>query len=381
MKHIFASIFFLLSTIISAQVKYETIPSRKLNDDRQIKIQLPRNYSTNTDKAYPVFIVFDGDYLFEPVAGNVDYYSYWEDMPEAIVVGVNQIETRDADGFYDDVNFLPAETGADFFEFIGLELMPYLDNNYRTAKFVIAVGHDFTANFINYYLFKDTSLFQGYLNLSPDFAPQMDVRIADALSTIEQKIWFYMATGTDDIKALRDDIIYTKKQLETIDNDNVKFYFDDFDGATHYSLVGRAIPKAIEDIFAVYRPISNREYKEVLLKKEGSLVEYLTDKYKTIEDLFGLDNTIRLNDFQAIAAAIEKLERWDDYENLGRIARQEHPDTMLGNYYLARFYEETGNPKKAMRTYQNAFLLEEVGNLTKDLMLDKADAIKADFGY
>ena len=54
---------------------------------------------------------------------------------------------------------------------------------------------------------------------------------------------------------------------------------------------------------------------------------------------------------------------------------------MLGNYYLGRFYEETGEPKKAMRTYQSAFLLQEVGNLTKDLMLEKSDAIKADFGY
>jgi hypothetical protein len=34
-----------------------------------------------------------------------------------------------------------------------------------------------------------------------------------------------------------------------------------------------------------------------------------------------------------------------------------------------------------MRAYQNAFLLEEVSFLTKDLMLDRADQIKQDFGY
>ena len=54
---------------------------------------------------------------------------------------------------------------------------------------------------------------------------------------------------------------------------------------------------------------------------------------------------------------------------------------MLGNYYLALSLEKAGEPKKAMRTYQNAFLLEEVSFLTKDLMLDRADKIKEDFGY
>tara|TARA_R110002033_G_scaffold2_13_gene100 strand:- start:6281 stop:6385 length:105 start_codon:yes stop_codon:yes gene_type:complete len=34
-----------------------------------------------------------------------------------------------------------------------------------------------------------------------------------------------------------------------------------------------------------------------------------------------------------------------------------------------------------MKTYQSAYILEEIGGITKDLMLEKADAIKEDFGY
>ncbi|WNH08465.1 hypothetical protein [Thalassobellus suaedae] len=84
MKHTIISFLFLffISSFIEAQVKYETIASSKLGDTRELKIQLPRGYTTNEDKSYPIFIVFDGDYLFESVAGNVDYYSYWEDMPQ-----------------------------------------------------------------------------------------------------------------------------------------------------------------------------------------------------------------------------------------------------------------------------------------------------------
>ena len=116
----------------SAQTIYKEFNSVKLGESRRLKIQLPRNYEENTKKVYPIVIVLDADYLFEPVAGNVDYFSYWEDMPESIVVGIIQGDGRYEDCDYDDSNFLPADKGADFFEFIGLELVPFIDNNYSS---------------------------------------------------------------------------------------------------------------------------------------------------------------------------------------------------------------------------------------------------------
>lgn len=374
-------LLFLITGSLFAQVEYREIESIKLDQTRQLKIQLPRNYEDNIDKTYPIIIALDGDYLFEPVAGNVDYNSYWEEMPEAIVVGVKQAETRNDDTFYDDVNYLPEDTGAAFFEFLGQEMMPWLDSNYRTASFRIVIGHDLTANFMNYYLFKDNSLFQGYISISPELAPSMATRLTERLGLIKEKIFYYLATSSDDIKVLREEIEELNTDLKAIGNENFKYSFDNFEGASHYSLVGRAIPKALEDIFAVYRPISKKEYKEVISKLPGSPYDYLVDKYATVEQLFGLKDQIRVNDFNAVFTAIKKKKDWESLEKLGKLARVHHPETLLGNYYLALTLEETGQPKKAMRMYQNAFLLEEVGSLTKDLMLDKADKIKADFGY
>ena len=206
--------------------------------------------------------MLDANYLFEPVAGNVDYFGYWEDMPESIVVGIMQGDNRYDDCNYDDTNFMPADAGADFFEFIGLELIPFIDDNFRTAKFIIAVGHDFTANYINYYLFKDPPLFNGYISLSPDLAPLMDERLPGRIPAIQGKIFYYMATGTDDIQDLNEIAIALDKTLSPLKNDQFSYYFDNFDGATHYSLVARAIPSAMEKIFQVYRPISKQEYEE-----------------------------------------------------------------------------------------------------------------------
>jgi len=371
----------LMPTLLSAQTIYKTIKSSKLGEGRELKIQLPRNYDQNKEKAYPVLIVLDGDYLFEPVAGNVDYYSYWEDIPEMIVVGINQQDTRNADAFYNEKTFLPSDTGAAFFEFIGMELMPFLDSNYRTVPFRVAMGHDFTSNFINYYLLKESPLFQGYINLSPDLAPEMQERVVSALSKTETPVWYYLTTSSEDIPNLKDEILSFNTKLQAIDNKQLHYNFDNFENATHYSLVGNAIPKAIEQIFNVYRPISILDYNRVLLQTSVSSYDYLVEKYEDIETLYRIEKTIRLNDLMAVYKAMEKTEKWDDLEKLSKLADKNYPGTMLAAFFEARYDEETGNPKRAMRNYQKGYGQKPISFLTVDYMLDKADQIKKDFGY
>ena len=378
---LFVFLFCLAFNTINAQVTYETFESSKLGETRQIKIQLPRGYSTNTDKTYPLFIVLDGDYLFEAVTGNVDYYSYWEDMPESIVVGINQSETRYDDCLYDEQNSLPIETGAAFFEFIGQELIPYIEGTYRTGTFRVAVGHGQTANFINYYLLKPQPLFQGYIAVSPELAPKMLDYIPEILTKTESKIFYYLANTTNDRSSIKKMTSSLNTDLAALDNKNLVYNFDTFENTSHYSVPTHAIPNAIENIFQIFQPISKKEYKETILKLEISPVLYLQEKYQAIQDLFGIDKKILVNDFKAVAAAIEKNELYEYYEELGKIARNAYPETLLGTYYTARFYEETGEPKKAMRTYQSAYTLDEIAGHTKGEMLEKANLIKDDFGY
>ena len=376
----FLFLFLAFNTSI-AQVKYETIQSSKLGEERQIKIQLPRGYNSDDDKTYPIFIVLDGDYMFEAVAGNVDYYSYWEDMPESIVVGINQLDKRFDDCMYSEQNSLPIETGATFFEFIGMELMPYLENTYRAGDFRVAVGHGETANFINYYLLKPQPLFQAYISISPDLAPNMIDYLPEVLGKIQSKTFYYLANTNNDSKSIKRMTGALNTDISAIENENLVYDFNSFDGPSHYSVPTHAIPSAIESIFQVFQPISKKEYKDVILELEISPVLYLQEKYQAISDLFGIEKKVLINDFKAISAAIEKNEWYEYYEELGKMARKAYPETMMGTYYIARFYEETGESKKAMRTYQSAYSLEEIAGLTKDLMLEKADLIKEDFGY
>ncbi|MCB0445182.1 MAG: alpha/beta hydrolase-fold protein [Gelidibacter sp.] len=380
-KMIMVFLLCIMAKTVQSQVNYETIESSKLGESRELKILLPRGYSKDDAKKYPLIIVLDGDYLFEPVAGDVDYYSYWEDIPDAIVVGVNQVDKRFDDCMYSEQNSLPIEKGADFFEFLGMELIPYLNKNYKTENFRVIVGHGETANFINYYLLKENPVFQAYVVLSPDLAPQMNAYLTERFKTLQSKIFYYLATSDNDVKSINEKTVALNTSITTIDNKNLLYNFDNFEGPSHYSLPAHAIPKALESIFFVFQPISKKEYTNTILKLEGNPVEYLQEKYQTIKDLFGIDKPISINDFKAIAAAIEKNKKFEYYEDLGKLARKQYPETLLGHYYLARYYEEIGEPKKAMKTYQSAYVLDEIGGITKDLMLEKAADIKADFGY
>ena len=371
---------FATNTILS-QAIYETIRSNKLNEDRQLKILLPRGYNEEDSKRYPLIIVFDGDYLFEAVSGNVDYYSYWEDMPEAIVVGIKQEDQRYDDTMYSEQNSLPIEKGSSFFEFIGMELIPYLNNSFKTENFRLAVGHGLTANFIDYYLLKDVPLFQAYISISPELAPQMSQYLTEQLSAIQSKVFYYLATSSNDVPSIQEGAESLNKSITSIDNKNLLYNFDSFEGPSHYALPAHAIPKALESIFFVFQPISKKEYNESILQLDTSPVDYLTEKYQMIKDLFGIEKQILVNDIKAIEAAIKKKEQWQYYEELGKLARKEYPETLLGNYYLARYYEEMGEPKKAMKMYKSAYILDEIGGITKDLMLELAEQIKADFGY
>jgi len=364
-----------------AQTVYESMESESLGTSRELKIQLPRNYEENTEKYYPLIVVFDGDYLFEVVAGNVDYYSYWEDMPEAIVVGVNQDDSRSEDCYVSMEDYLPSKTGAQFYDFIENELLTFMSENYRSLNFRVAIGHGTTANFINYFLFKNRPVFNAFVALSPTLSLEMQDNLTRRLDLEnEYNTFYYLSTASLDIKRNHKQIMALNTNISAIENSSLFYGFDNFDKANHYSLVAQSIPKALQHIFVVFQPINKEEYKKHILTLETSPVDYLIEKYDTIENLFGIEKPILVNDFKAIASAIQKTKQFEYFKDLGKIAGKQHPNTVLASFYMARYYEETGKPKKAMNIYRSAYNLEEVGGYTKDDMIERADQIKQEYG-
>jgi len=109
--------------------------------------------------------------------------------------------------------------------------------------------------------------------------------------------------------------------------------------------------------------------------------DYLEKKYTAIEELFGFRKAVELNDIMAIYAGTRKMDDYESLKPLSDLCKREFPESMLGFYFEGEYYEEMGEPKKALRTFEKAFMMEEIDFLTKDMALEKIDALKADFGY
>ena len=369
----------LLSTLfIYSQKITEEVFSPKLNENREITIGLPASYLTNKDKKYPLLIVLDGDYLFDPFQGALNYGAYWDDLPEVIIVGINQNKNneRESDCAVDATTGLPDEKGNKFFEFIGMELVAYMEKKYRIAPFKIIAGHDFTAGFLNFFLYKERPLFDAYISMSPELPVAMEKNIPDRFAILDQSLYYYQSTADGDVKKMQTRIKELDAGLKTVNKPTFNYRFDEFKGASHYSLVLHSIPNALYQFFAVYQPISTAEFSEKIVVLPSGYVDYLINKYEVLEKSLNIKMPIRVNDFKAIEAAILKNNAFDEFDKLSDVSKKQYPKSMLSDYHKAMFYEKTGDAKKAAKAYQSAFQKEEIGDLTKDMMLDKADELK-----
>jgi predicted alpha/beta superfamily hydrolase len=374
---------FLLITLISissfSQKTFDNIQSVKLDEERRITIGLPESYEANTTKKYPVLYLLDGDYLFDPFSGAVKYGNYWDDIPEMIIIGIhqNKNEERYDDTTIDQNTGLPFEKGAQFFEFIGAELIPYVEKKFRTSSFRIIAGHDTTASFINFFLYKEKPLFKGYIALSPELAPRMEVRVAEQIAKIKEPIFYYLSVADGDIKQIKEPAEKLDSNIKVANNPIVNYKYDLFKGTTHYTEVLYSIPSALYHIFEVYRPINSLEYKEKIAVLQSGYADYLENKYDIMSKVLGVQIPVRMNDYKVIESLILRNNAYDELGKMAEIANVQYPKAMLGEYALGLMYEKMGDPKRASKKYQNASQMEPIGDLNKDLMYEKIDEMNS----
>lgn len=380
MQRLLTLFAFVLCFNMSAQVTQEIFESFKLQERRDVQYYIPEDY--DAEKKYPLVLVLDGEHLFDQVVANAKFYSKFHGMPQMIVAGINQNENgiRFEDCAWEPESGLPSEKSKKFFEFLGMELIPYLDLNYSTAPFKMIVGYDISANFQNYWLFKERSLFNAYINISPTLAPEMETRVPARLGAFDKQIFYQLILEGEKNKNTPR-IMEMDKAIKAIDKESLHYYFDTYDGADHISIATYGIGKAFDNIFGMFKPISPKEYKTQILTSEEPVFQYLTAKYKGIEDLFGFTKTVELNDVMAIYAGVRKKEDYDSLKQLSALCKQEFPGTMLGFYFEGEYYEQMGEPKKALKTFEKSFGMDEIDFLTKEMALEKIDALKADFGF
>jgi predicted alpha/beta superfamily hydrolase len=161
-----------------------TIQSTVLGESRQIYIHTPVPDAPGPDARYPVLYLMDAESHFDMLRQYTDYLSRWDVavMPKIMVVGiVNTKRTRDLTPTESIIDYFgkpdtavvswmkPSGGNAQFLRFIQQELMPYVNNHYKTAPFSIFAGHSFGGLAAINCLFTHPDMFNAYIAVSPSF--------------------------------------------------------------------------------------------------------------------------------------------------------------------------------------------------------------------
>ena len=149
------------------------ISSTILNEDRRCLISLPSSYATQEEKEYPVIVLLDGNNFFKPTTGIVQFMSSDNNinylMPESIVVAIENVD-RERDFTVTKLKTKRPNTmggGQSFLAFIQKELLPYVDQQYRTKKIRTLIGHSLGGLLtINAYM-DANNVFDAYISIDP----------------------------------------------------------------------------------------------------------------------------------------------------------------------------------------------------------------------
>ena len=127
------------------------------------------------------------------------------------------------------------------------------------------------------------------------------------------------------------------KAIKALNKESLHYFFDEYPNADHISIAAYGIGKAFDNIFGMFKPISPKEYKTQILTSEEPVFNYLENKYKSIEDLFGITKTVDLNDIMAIYAASRKKEDLESLKPLSDLCKREYADTMLCFFFEGEY--------------------------------------------
>jgi len=144
----------------------ETIQSQILQENRKLLIHLPDDYQTS-GISYPVLYLLDGSEsgLFNAVS-DLRRLQSRESAPKMILVAIENTD-RNRDMMPIEAKGYPGPPRAeDFLSYIEKELIPFVENTYRTNGQRILKGQSLSGLFTLYALLTKPTLFEGYIGNS-----------------------------------------------------------------------------------------------------------------------------------------------------------------------------------------------------------------------
>ena len=325
-------------------------PSVLLKETRTLYIAKPAG-----NDRYPVLYLLDADEYFRFTATIVDFLSANDRMPKMLVVGIasgSQAQrTRDLtppSTAETDNRFSPGGGGAEtFLQYLAAELIPYVEQTYRTRPYRLLAGHSFGGLFAVYALVTRPSLFQGYIAADPSLYWNHQAVVAQAESFLSQTqslpADLYL-TATDLAGQPSAEIERLRAALAKSVPTGFCWHFDWMPRENHMSIPLPALYRGLETIFDPWR-LSD----PIAVFNQGG-IEAIHRRFQDAGKRFGYpERTTPAFQVSLVVAALLRAGRLDDAANVLLHDPKTYPPPRNQLDALARAYDTRGDTAQAAR--------------------------------
>lgn len=340
-----------------------SLRSNILNEDREYWVSIPDSYhdKASSHKRYPVIIVLDGNSHFKPIAGIVNYMSsdaYRSlTIPEMIVVAIQNVDRR-RDYTPDKVITVRENNtggGDSFLSFLEEELIPELDQKFRTSPYRMLFGHSLGGLLATHAYMKEKTVFNSFIAVDPSFgtwdSETMDKKL-DSLTERPFERFIYIATanwGKRNIRN-RDRHVRLYEALNSKCKGELPAKLEYFDNEDHSSVPIIAFHNGISAIFKGYG-ISYRDVKDK---------EQLTRHFQTLSKRLSWD--FQPPEYLVNQLGYRMIRSGNDKDKAKALEFfilnvENYPKSSNSYDSLGEAYETLGDTQKAIANYEKSLEL------------------------
>jgi predicted alpha/beta superfamily hydrolase len=337
------------------------IDSKILEEKRQIQIYLPDGYN-EAETTYSVLYLLDGQQFFPYGVSLIKNFKHFNLTPEFIVVGITNSFPQRYGHFSD---------GKDkFIKFMEEELLPYVDENFRTTKEKLLFGWQYAGSLGFHILIDNSSLFDGYFLASP-FPIINKIDDLDKISTLNKTLYFFVSPDEYEVNKGTDklDSLLTNKNIS-----GLKWSYIQLEKEGHQSTSFPALYHGLRKYYKYYPQLQVDNLQE-FVDSGGLEYAYAFTKERALRHGFSPDLST-WSKYTIIRSAI----RADDYDHFETFTNKfissefiEELDSRALD--LAVFYEKHIKHDKAIEIYSillekhpdSGRLLNKMGNAHKAL--------------
>ena len=238
--------------------RHHLVTSVAAEDDYHVLVGLPQSYEESADRDYPTLYILDGGALYPILKGYYRFLRLSGESPEMILVAISYgtADWREGNNRGHDYTAPTDERefwggAADFQRFLANELIPYVEDRYRSrSDRRIVFGRSLGGQFVLFTAQTQPDLFWGHIASNPALHRNLELFLSmepkEAPSTAAH---LYVSSASNDDPVFRGPALGWAEHWTGKAETPWRLNFETLDGHNHFSTPAESFRRAILWLF------------------------------------------------------------------------------------------------------------------------------------